>query len=284
MEVVLVTGMSGGGRRSVLSALEDSGCAVLDNMPVHLLEPLLDLETRLNPTRPRLAVGMDNRHVDFTEQFQTVLDRLQDGHSGVYLIFVDADDATLVRRYSESRRPHYLAEAAGSVALAVARERTLVAPLRARANAVLDTSEFTLSQLRQRLSSLLPEFPVQGTTLRLLSFGFKFGVPTDADMVLDARFLPNPHYVADLKPLTGKDTPVRDFLTRSDTFMTFLTLVENWLHWSWPYIQQEARAYHTVAIGCTGGQHRSVALVELLSARLRRDIPKLLIHHRELMR
>jgi RNase adapter protein RapZ len=284
MELVLVTGMSGAGRRSVLSALEDSGSAALDNVPVHLLEPLLDLETRLNPSRPRLAVGMDNRHVDFAGQFLQVLDHLQDGNLSTYLVFVDADDAALVRRYSESRRPHFLALEAGSVAAAVARERGLVRPIKERADAILDTTRYTLSQLRQRMSELLPEFPIQGTTLRLLSFGFKFGLPAEADMVLDARFLPNPHYVADLKPLTGRDAPVRDFLMKSDAFNTFVALAENWILWSWPLIQQEARAYHTIAFGCTGGQHRSVALAEILAQRLRREIPKLMVQHREITR
>jgi len=283
MELVLVTGMSGAGRRSVLSALEDAGCATLDNVPVHLLEPLLDLETRLNPKRPRLAVGMDNRHLDYVPQVLAMMDRLQ-GHTSLYVIFVEADDAVLVRRYSECRRPHFLVEQEGSLASAIQRERELMMPLRVRASAVLDTSALTLSQMRQRLGDLLPEFPVTGTTLRLLSFGFKYGIPAEADMVFDARFLPNPHYVADLKPLTGKDEPVRAFLRKSDAFNTFLALTENWIHWAWPMVQQEARAYHTIAIGCTGGQHRSVALVEMLQERLAPHVARLAIQHRELDR
>jgi UPF0042 nucleotide-binding protein len=282
MELLLVTGMSGAGRRSVLSSLEDAGCATLDNMPVHLLEPLMNLETRLNPSRPRLAVGMDNRHPEFAEQFMQVLDRLQDGRISVFLIFVDADDATLVRRYSESRRPHFLTESEGSVARAVVMERKLVSGIRDRANVVLDTSKFTLSQLRQRISELMPELAVQGTILRLVSFGFKFGIPADADMVLDARFLPNPFYVQELKHLTGMDAPVKDFLTKSEDFMTFLQHAETWIRWAWPLVQQEARAYHTLAIGCTGGRHRSVALTEMLAGRLRNDIPRIVIQHREL--
>lgn len=282
MDLVLVTGMSGAGRRSVLNALEDGGCATLDNVPVSLLEPLLDLEARLNPNRPRLAVGVDNRYVDFGPAFLQVLQRLQAGDAQPFVLFVDADDGTLVRRYSESRRPHFLVDAEGSVPAALQRERLLLADLRARANAILDTSNLTLSQLRQRMADLVPGMTLQGTVLRLLSFGFKHGIPSDADMVLDARFLPNPYYVAELKPLTGKDAAVREFLTRSDAFNTFLALSENWLHWSWPYIQQEARAYHTVAIGCTGGQHRSVALAEQLGERLRAAIPNLVVQHREL--
>jgi UPF0042 nucleotide-binding protein len=281
MELVIVTGISGAGRRSVLSALEDAGCTALDNVPARLLEPLLELEAKLNPSRPRLAVGMDNRHPEFAEELPALVDRLLDSSIPVYVVFVEADDAVLLRRYSESRRPHFLAKD-GGVAEAIAEERAMLAPVRSMATAIINTSHLTLSQLRKRISELLPDLPVEGTTLRLISFGFKHGVPVEADMVLDARFLPNPHYVAELKALTGKDAPVRDFLLKSDVFGTFLALTENWILWAWPYIQQEGRAYHNITIGCTGGQHRSVALVEMLAQRLRRDIPKLVVVHREL--
>ena len=281
MELVIVTGMSGAGRRSVLSALEDSGCTAIDNVPARLLEPLLSLEAKLNPMRPRLAVGMDNRHGEFVDEFMPLLQRLQDGSIPAYTVFVEADEATLVRRFSESRRPHFLA-GDGDVAAAISKEQHLLAPIRAQASAILNTSRLTLSQLRQRISELLPDLPMQGTTLRLVSFGFKFGIPTDADMVLDARFLPNPHYVAELKPLTGKDQPVREYLMNSELFSSFMAMTENWIHWTWPFVTQEGRAYFTLAIGCTGGQHRSVALVEQLAIRLRRDIPKLIVQHREL--
>lgn len=281
MELVLVTGLSGAGRRSVLSALEDAGCATLDNVPLELLLPLLELEAKLNPNRPRLAVGLDNRRADFAERFLPILEELQDGSIPAYLVFVEADTEVLVRRYSENRRPHFLAGTLG-LAEAVHRERQLVDPIRRRASGIINTSRLTLSQLKLRLNELLPNLPVEGTTLRLVSFGFKFGVPQEADMVLDARFLPNPHYVAELKPLTGKDQAVREFLMGSSDFGTFLALTENWIQWIWPMILQEGRPYFTLAIGCTGGQHRSVALVEMLSQRMRKDIPHLVVQHREL--
>lgn len=282
MELVLVTGLSGAGRRSVLNALEDAGCETLDNIPVGLLGPLLELHPKLNPSRTRVAVGLDHRHVDFGKAFLVELDRLEQAGARPFTIFCEADDATLIRRYSETRRPHHLVEETGSVSAAVLSERRRLADVRARAQAVLDTSSLTLSQLQRRVLDLLPPSGLQRTSLRLMSFGFKHGVPVDADMVLDARFLPNPHYVPSLKPLTGRDLPVRTWLLESDAFQTFLALAENWLRWAWPYIQEEARAYHTVAIGCTGGQHRSVALAELLGERLVLDIPQLQVQHREL--
>jgi UPF0042 nucleotide-binding protein len=282
MELVIVTGLSGAGRRSVLSALEDAGCTAIDNVPARLLEPLLELEAKLNTIRPRLAVGMDNRHKEFATEFGPLVERLMDSSIPVYVVFVEADDDALIRRFSESRRPHFLAGEKGLVSEAILKERDLLAPVRSMATAIINTTSLTLSQLRQRIQELLPELPVQGTTLRLLSFGFKYGIPEDADMVLDARFLPNPHYVKELRPLSGKDPSVREFLMKSDAFVTFLALLENWIMWAWPLVQQEGRAYHTIAIGCTGGQHRSVSLVEMLAQRLRREVPKLVVQHREL--
>lgn len=284
MELVIVTGMSGAGRRSVLSALEDAGCTAIDNVPARLLGPLLELESKLNPSRLRLAVGMDNRHEEFAREFAPMVESLQEGSIAVHVVFADADDNVLLRRFSESRRPHFLAEEGSGVAEAIARERALLAPVRNLASSIITTNSLTLSQLRHRIAEILPGCPVQETTLRLVSFGFKYGIPEDADMVLDARFLPNPHYVPELKPLTGCDQPVQDYLQQSETFTTFQSMTERWIRWAWPLIQQEGRAYHTVAIGCTGGQHRSVALVQLLSQRLRPDIPRLVAQHRELKR
>ena len=281
MELLIVTGLAGAGRRSILSALEDMGCVALDNVPTQLLEPLLDLEAKLNPDRARMAVGMDNRHEGFALEFGPLLDRLEGRGCPAQVIFADAEDEVLLRRYSESRRPHHLAPD-GNLGAGFSRERLLLAPLKARATLVIDTSHLTLSQLRQRLSLLVPDLPGLLTTLRLCSFGYKHGLPPDADLVLDARFLPNPFYLAELKILTGKDQSVQDWLRKSDSFIAFMDRLEDWIRWSWPLVLEEARAYHTVAIGCTGGQHRSVALVELLAERLCDDIPRLVTLHREL--
>jgi len=281
MELIIVTGLSGAGRHSVLGALEDSGCTALDNVPARLLEPLLELEAKLRPGRERLAVGMDSRQEDFVQDFEPLMARLQDGSIPVQVVFVEAEDSVLLRRYSETRRPHHLA-LLGSAEEGIRRERELLAPIRAQASIILDTSQLSLSELRQRLASLLPDLPARETAIRLLSFGFKRGVPPDADVVLDARFLPNPFYVEALKPLSGKDSPVKEYLLEYPEFREFLDRTESWLRWSLPLVRQEGRAYHTLAIGCTGGQHRSVALVELLAQRLRPDVAALVVRHREL--
>lgn len=281
MELIVVTGLSGAGRHAVLGALEDTGCTALDNVPPRLLGPLLELESKLQPGRDRLVVGMDSRHPDFAAEFGPLLERLQAENIPVQVVFLEADDEALLRRYSETRRPHHLA-LLGSAGEGIRRERELLAPIRAMATTILDTSHLNLSELRQRVATLMPALPTRNTAVRLLSFGFKRGVPADADVMLDARFLPNPYYVEALKPLTGRDWAVQEYLLESSEFREFLDRAESWLRWSLPLVQQEGRAYHTMAIGCTGGQHRSVALVEMLGQRLRREVATLVIRHREL--
>lgn len=281
MELIVVTGLSGAGRHSVLGALEDGGCTALDNVPPRLLEPLLELEAKLQPGHDRLAVGMDSRQPDFAQEFGPLLTRLQQGNVAIQVVFVEADDEVLLRRFSETRRPHHLAML-GTAGEGIRRERDLLAPIRALATTILDTSRMALADLRQRVALLVPQLPARHTAVRLLSFGFKRGFPADADVILDARFLPNPFYVEALKPLTGRDWPVQEYLLESPDFREFLARAEAWLRWSLPLVQQEGRAYHTLAIGCTGGQHRSVALVEMLAQRLRPHVVALTVRHRDL--
>jgi UPF0042 nucleotide-binding protein len=264
-----------------LGALEDSGCTALDNVPSRLLEPLLELESKLTPGHDRLVVGMDSRQVEFAQEFGPLLERLRSSNIPVQVVFVEAVDEVLLRRFSETRRPHHLA-LLGTAGEGIHRERELLAPIRAMATTILDTSHLSLSELRLRIAALVPQLPTRTTAVRLLSFGFKRGVPADVDVILDARFLPNPYYVEALKPLTGRDWPVQEYLLESHEFREFLERAESWLRWSLPLVQQEGRAYHTLAIGCTGGQHRSVALVEMLAHRLKRDVAALTVRHREL--
>ena len=281
MELIVVTGLSGAGRHSVLGALEDSGCPAIDNVPPRLLEPFLELESKLQPGPERLVVGMDSRQADFVQEFGPLLERLQGGNIPVQVVFVEAEEEVLLRRFSETRRPHHLA-LLGTAGEGIRRERDMLAPIRSLATTILDTSHLNLSELRLRIAALVPQLPTRNTAVRLLSFGYKRGVPADADVILDARFLPNPYYVEALKPLTGRDWPVQEYLLESHEFREFLERAESWLRWSLPLVQQEGRAYHTLAIGCTGGQHRSVALVEMLAHRLKHDVAALTIRHREL--
>ncbi|HET8901210.1 MAG TPA: RNase adapter RapZ, partial [Holophagaceae bacterium] len=212
MDLVIVTGLSGAGRHSVLEALEDRGFTALDNLPVRMLDPLIELEGRLHPGAS-MAVGMDSRHEDFAAEFEPLVQRLQDRSQAIQVIFLEATDEVLLRRYSETRRVHHLASRHGlSLAEAIQRERVLLAPIRELASAVLDTSGLSLGELRTRLGQLLGLDGGTGSHLRLLSFVFKVGVPADADVVLDARFLPNPYYVPGLREQTGRDAAVRDYV------------------------------------------------------------------------
>ncbi len=282
MDLVIVTGLSGAGRHSVLEALEDRGFTALDNLPMRMLDPLIELETKLHPDAS-LAVGMDSRHEDFAAEFEPLVRRLQDHSQPIQVIFLEASDDVLLRRYSETRRVHHLASRHGlSVAEAVQRERILLAPIRELASAILDTSGLSLGELRARLGQLLHLDGGPGSQLRLLSFGFKFGAPADADIILDARFLPNPYYVPGLREQTGQDAPVRDYVLGQPDAKTFVERAEAWMRWSLPLVAQEGRAYYTLAIGCTGGKHRSVALIEALAARLKDAAPGLRVQHREL--
>ena len=281
MELLIVTGLSGAGRRAVLGALEDVGCTAMDNVPAALLEQLIDIEARVNPGLGRLAVGMDSRHTEFPTEAGELIGRLRGRGIALQLLFLEATDDVLLCRFSETRRPHPMA-GEGSVADGIARERKLLEPVKTQATLILDSSRLTLSQLRARLKELLPDLPEQGTSLRLLSFGYKHGLPTEADVVLDARFLPNPYYRPDLRPLTGKDKAVCDYLLESEAFTGFLSRTEDWIRWCWPQVEAEGRAYFNVAIGCTGGQHRSVALTEMLAQRLENLTPRLVVQHREL--
>jgi UPF0042 nucleotide-binding protein len=281
MELIVITGLSGAGRHSVLGALEDTGCTAIDNVPPRLLGPLLELESKLVPSRQRLVVGMDSRQEDFAHEFTPLVAWLKTSDVQVQVVFVEAEEEVLLRRFSETRRPHHLAQL-GTAGEGIRRERELLAPIRALATTILDTSHMTLADLRLRIAALIPQAPTRHTAVRLFSFGFKRGIPADADVILDARFLPNPYYVEALKPLTGRDWAVQEFLLESHEFREFLERAESWLRWSLPLVQQEGRAYHTLAIGCTGGQHRSVALVEMLAHRLKNDVAALTVRHREL--
>jgi len=286
VELIIVTGLSGAGRRSVLAALEDSGFIALDNVPCQLLGHLLELEgktAKASKENLRIAVGMNSRHLEFHENFAPMLDQLNSRGVAPFVIFLECEDEALIRRYSETRRPHPYAED-GGIALGITKERGMLQPAKDRASVVLDTSYLPLGQLRQRINDILPKSRPLKTQLKILSFGFKHGLPVEADMVFDARFLPNPFYVPELRPLTGKDAAIRAFLDSFMEFGEFLDRMEGWLAWSWPFVLEESKAYHNVAIGCTGGQHRSVALAEKLAERLNGRIDNIHVHHRDLGR
>ena len=266
LHIVVVTGMSGAGRTSALRVLEDLGFFCVDNLPPKLAPAVV---SEIGGDLDRIGFGIDVRTGSFLEGAGKALDELAASGHDVEVLFLDCADDALVRRYSETRRPHPLAPG-GDVVEAIARERERLSPLRMRARHVIDTSRLSVHDLRRVLvEHIAREGERPQMRIRFVSFGFKFGLPVDADLVFDVRFLPNPHFVPDLKPLTGLDAPVADYVLRAAETRELLDDVTRLLERTLPRYEREGKAYLTVAIGCTGGRHRSVAIAEELARTFR---------------
>jgi RNase adapter protein RapZ len=278
-EIVLVTGISGSGKSVALHALEDAGYYCVDNLPPELLLDFLRLEQERRDRR--IAIAVDVRSAGSLPHLLPLLAQLKSEGVVVHAIFLDATTGALVRRFSETRRTHPLADR-GALVEAIELERELLADLR-DLSTVLDTSQLRPAQLRTWMRELV-RAPDSRLTLVFESFAYRHGVPLDADYVFDVRVLPNPHYVPELRPLTGRDAPVAEYLAAQpdavemlERIAVFLTFLRRWL----PAFKADQRAYLTVAIGCTGGQHRSVWFAERLAERFGKEAAPL-IRHREL--
>ena len=282
MEIILITGMSGSGKSVALHALEDSGYYCVDNLPPELLSSFVALKRPHNA--PKLAIAMDVRSATSLPLVPQQLKELQAQGVTIQSLFLDADTETLVRRFSETRRLHPLSRVDATdqhraLEEAIELERDLLAEMRERAH-IIDTSKIRSAQLQGYVKSLVQN-PSRQLTLVFESFAFKRGVPLDSNYVFDVRMLPNPHYEAGLRQLTGMDSPVIDFLKRQPEVDDMFRHIEQFLnHWLQALVRDH-RSYVTVAIGCTGGQHRSVYLVEALVAAFAQDWPTLK-RHREL--
>jgi len=277
MQVVLVSGLSGSGKSVAIAVLEDAGYYCIDNLPTALLGSVV--EHLRASGRDQVAIAVDARSGQDFSQFPIIVQNLKDEGLDVRVIFLEAKTLTLVKRFSETRRRHPLSSDEISLPEAIEQERNLLASIAPLAQRI-DTSDLSASALRLWIKELVLQDRSR-ITLMFESFGYKHGIPLDADMVFDVRCLPNPHYVPELKPLTGCDQPVKDFLEASADAMAMLSeirsFVENWL----PCFIRDHRAYLTVAIGCTGGRHRSVYFAEALAAAFR-EREQVLIRHREL--
>jgi RNase adapter protein RapZ len=283
VHLVVLTGMSGGGKTVALRALEDLEFYCVDNLPTGLLPQLVEAVLQdPGDSRRRIAVGVDvrNRGEDFLHMPQVLSDLAAAGVQ-VHLIFLDCRDEVLIKRYSESRRRHPLALRGVSLADAIATERRLLRPLIAIAEKVIDSSELNVHQLRRLVATGYAQ-ATEGLTLMFQSFAFRRGLPLDADFVFDARCLPNPHWEPRLRPLSGKDAPVREFLDADPLVGEYLADTIRWLDAWLPRFEQDDRSYVTISIGCTGGRHRSVYLVEQLATHFRAQREGVLTFHREL--
>ncbi|QTD46635.1 RNase adapter RapZ [Ottowia testudinis] len=282
IELVVITGMSGSGKSIALGALEDAGYYCVDNLPPELLEPFLALEDERRARK--VAIAMDVRSGESLPQLPLLLHGLRVKGLQLRQIFLDANDHTLVRRFSETRRRHPLSQpgerdAQQTLLQTITRERELLADLRERSH-VIDTSFLRPSQLLAMVKDLIAA-PAAHLTLVFESFAFKRGITLDADYVFDVRMLPNPHYEPELKPLTGRDQPVIEFLARQPHVRLMQEQIATFLRTWLPALAKDHRSYVTVAIGCTGGQHRSVYLVEQLAALFGQEW-QTLRRHREL--
>ncbi|KRE90773.1 nucleotide-binding protein [Frateuria sp. Soil773] len=283
IHLIVLTGMSGGGKTVALRALEDLEFYCVDNLPTALLPQLVQAVLQdPGSARRRIAVGTDvrNRGDDFRHLPQVISDLAEAGVQ-VHLIFLDCRDEVLIKRYSETRRRHPLAVRGTSLADAIATERRLLRPLMAIAEKVIDSSELNVHQLRRLVATGYAQ-AIEGLTLMFQSFAFRRGLPLDADFVFDARCLPNPHWHPRLRPLSGKDAPVRDFLDAEPLVAEYFADTARWLDAWLPRFEQDDRSYVTISVGCTGGRHRSVYLVEKLAAHYRAQREGVLTFHREL--
>lgn len=270
--VVVVSGMSGAGRTTALHVLEDLSFYCIDNLPTPLIEAAMKLGADAAAMK-RVAIGVDVRVRTFLDGAGRVVAALREGGQSVSVIFLDATDEAIVRRYSESRRPHPLSREfpEESVQVLIERERERLGELRSLADRVIETSGLSVHELRRELVEHFDRDVggARGMTTRVVSFGFKYGVPIDADLMFDARFLQNPYFVPALRSRTGKDTDVASFVLDTDDGAAFLDAVAKLIEPLLPRYAREGKAVLTVAVGCTGGRHRSVAIAEALGARLR---------------
>lgn len=266
---VVITGLSGSGKSQAIRALEDLGYFCVDNLPTTLIPTMAELSLRQGTELPRVAIVVDVREGGFLRQFPRVWKRLKRMRGlNPSLIFLEAHHEALVRRFSETRRPHPLAHDR-PVSEGIEEERRRLGAIRRLADVIVDTSDLTVHELRERFMSLSREQSRRKPLLvTLLSFGFKHGVPVDADLMFDVRFLPNPHFVPKLKPLTGRDRAVVRFMEQNDATHQFLEKLTDMLRFLVPQYVMEGKSYLTIAIGCTGGRHRSVMLAERLRTAL----------------
>ena len=285
-KILIITGMSGAGKSQVIMALEDMGFFCVDNLPPALFAKIIEGMTLANNNSlPKMAIVADVRAgVEGIPQIEVALNELRTAGVDFQVIFMEASDKVILDRYKENRRPHPLSRQGQSMLQCVQEERHLMEGLRGCADIIIDTTEFTAQMLNKHLGQLFIDDNTVGITVSVTSFGFKYGIPIDADLVMDVRFLPNPYYIGELKSLSGLEKTVADYVIKNDTTREFLRLYMKLLRYLLPHYQSEGKKHISIAIGCTGGRHRSVALAEHIGKRLRSLGYSASVSHRDMER
>jgi UPF0042 nucleotide-binding protein len=282
MRMVVVTGLSGSGRSAALKAFEDMGFYCVDNLPLTLLPAFVDFACG-SEQAVRSAIGIDIREKDFPQRFPALHRDLKFRGNPVETLFLDASDQTLVRRFSETRRPHPLARGTTALIDGIRKERTALEEVKKLADRIVDTSDYTVHDLRQAIER---NYSDAGTgrpmVITLITFGYKFGVPYDMDLMFDLRFLPNPHFVPELRDHTGEDPRVREHVMAGADSAEFITRLRQFLEYLLPRYRSEGKSYLTIAFGCTGGRHRSVAVAIAVAERLREIGYEVNLKHRDM--
>ncbi len=280
-EFLIITGLSGAGRSTAADTFEDLGWFVIDNLPPALIGKVADLVQSPGSTTERVALVVGTGA--YFDELSPALDRLREGANKVRVLFLEASDEVLVRRYENTRRRHPVAESE-RVSEGIQRERQLLQPVKAEADVVVDTTDLNVHELRDRLLELFSrqvESPLQTS---VVSFGYKHGLPLDVDLVFDCRFLPNPHWVDDLRPMTGLDPPVREYVCRQPETGEFLARLDDLLALLLPAFVKEGKSYLSIGVGCTGGRHRSIVIAEELGRMLEKRGFSPTVSHRDINR
>ena len=285
MEFLIVTGLSGAGKTRAINALEDIGFYCADNIPPQLIPTFYELSRQAKGSLSRVAVVTDIRGGDMFSTLSETLDKMKEEEKEYKILFLDADEATLVRRFRETRRKHPLADnCLGSLEQAVSLEREALRQVRERADFIIDTSFLSPAQLKERVSSLFLGDASDALMIHCVSFGFKYGIPAEADLVFDVRCLPNPFYVEELKNLTGLDEPVRQYVMKWDQTKGFITRFFSLIDYMMPLYCNEGKSQLVIAVGCTGGHHRSVTLAQLLYNHLVEKNLRASVNHRDIQK